>query len=65
MLYYRKWRDRLKASGTKVLVLTVRLDTRILAAFGEAGIPKSAIARKLDLRKVHEFIARVDQILSR
>jgi CheY-like chemotaxis protein len=63
LLYYKRWHDRLKSAGTRVLVLTVRLDSRILAAFGAAGIPKSAVARKLDLRTVEDFTTRVSQIL--
>jgi CheY-like chemotaxis protein len=63
LVYFNRWRDRLKAAGTKVLVLTVRLDSRILAAFNKSGIPKSAVARKLDLRTVDDFTGRVGQIL--
>lgn len=64
LLYYRKWRDRLKAAGTRVLILTVRLDVNIRAAFIQAGVPASAVAKKLDLRNVDDFMQRVTQILS-
>ena len=64
LLYYRTWRDRLQQSGTATLVLTVRLDSTIRQPFIDAGLPPSAVARKMDVRDVNDFMKKVEQALS-
>src|SRR5437763_13959657 len=39
LVFYQRIREQLKKSGTKVLVLTVRLDERILDSSVELGLP--------------------------
>jgi len=62
LLYYNKWKAHLHTAGTKIFILTVRLDKNIRAAFIDAGVPKWAVARKLDLRTVDDFTCKINQI---
>lgn len=58
-----QWRQRLEEKGTKVLVLTVRLDQTVKCEFVAAGLPADAFATKLDLSDTLKFVQRVEAIL--
>ena len=63
LVLYRKQREHLTKVGTRVLVLTVRPDSGIVAEFMEAGLPKSNFATKVTLREARDFMAKVNEVL--
>jgi DNA-binding response OmpR family regulator len=62
LAFWSKWQERLAASNTKVLVLTVRLDKAIKERFVQAGLPREAFSTKVQLREPEEFIKRIKQL---
>jgi len=60
---WRHWSARLRENGTKVLILTVRLDQTIKNDFINSGLPRDSFATKLDLRDTERFVECVNRIL--
>jgi CheY-like chemotaxis protein len=65
LVLYRKKREHLKRVGTRVLVLSVRLDSGIFDEFKKAGLHKDNFATKVSVREADDFIAKVDEVLGR
>ena len=65
LILYRKQREHLKGVGTRVLVMTVRLDSGIVAEFIASGLPKGNFATKVTLRDAHDFMAKINEVLGR
>jgi CheY-like chemotaxis protein len=65
LVLYRKQREHLKSVGTRVLVLTVRLDSGIVAEFMDAGLHKDNFTTKVTLREARDFMAKINEVLGR
>jgi len=59
MLFYVKNREYLVSVGTRVLVMTVRLDAEIVSEFAEAGLDRKWFATKYEVRDVSDFLKKV------
>jgi hypothetical protein len=65
LVFYKRMREQLEAAGTAVLVMTVRIDTAVGAAFRDAGLPPGQFATRYDLRDTRLFLTKVQEILAR
>lgn len=63
LFFFKRLKSELEYAGTQVLVLTVRLDQRILDEFVEAGLPPLHFDTKYKLREVNVFLDRINLIL--
>src|SRR5215213_5948959 len=54
LVFYRKHAARLAQAGTRIVVLTVRIDDAIRREFAAAGLPVNAFRSKLELRHVQQ-----------
>jgi CheY-like chemotaxis protein len=60
---WKNWSSRLEQNGTKVLVLTVRLDQTVKDDFTAAQLPKGAFATKLDLSDTTAFVNHISRMI--
>lgn len=58
LLFYKFNKETFEKTGTKVLIMTVRLDKVIMDEFINAGLPKNSYATKYELRKAPVFIKK-------
>jgi CheY-like chemotaxis protein len=65
LLFYKRVRKHLQQAGTSVLIMTVRLDKKIQQGFIEVGIPPDCFTTKLALRRVPDFLDKIQEILAR
>lgn len=63
LLFYKFNKEVFERTGTKVLIMTVRLDKVIMDEFINAGLPKTSYATKYELRKAPVFIKKIQSIL--
>jgi CheY-like chemotaxis protein len=63
LLFYRREKDLLAKQGTRVFVMTVRIDKGIRAEFIASGLPEADFATKMELREIPKFIARINSLL--
>ena len=64
LVLYRRHKEKLAQQKTKVMVLTVRMDTLIQEEFIAEGLPPANFNTKLDLREVSDFAAKVEEIMA-
>ncbi len=64
LLFYKFNKETFEKTGTKVLIMTVRLDKVIMDEFINAGLPKNSYATKYELRKAPVFIKKIQSILN-
>jgi len=63
LIFYRKHGKRLEKAGTRVVVLTVRIDEAIRREFAAAGLHPTAFRTKLELRDARQFVEFVQKTL--
>jgi CheY-like chemotaxis protein len=63
LVFYRRRKQKLNQAGTRVLVLTVRIDEDIAEQFISDGLPKECFATKFNLRETGAFLSRVKSLL--
>lgn len=63
LLFYQRSRRQLETAKTQVLVMTVRIDRAIAAAFASAGLAPAQFATKMELRDAKRFRERVMTML--
>lgn len=63
LVFYRLNKDLIEGAGTKILVMTVRLDKSIMDQFVAAGLPADRFATKYDLRDSSVFLAKIHSVL--
>ena len=63
LLFYTQNKDELKGSNTRVFVMTVRLDEKIVRDFVNAGLTRDCFATKYEVRDVSSFLERIKSIL--
>lgn len=64
LVFYKLNKDLIDGSGTKMLVMTVRLDKSIMDEFVSAGLPADRFATKYDLRDSGVFLAKIHSALT-
>ncbi len=64
LVFYRRMKERLKQHGTRVMVMTVRLDKGIQEEFKAEGLPENLYYTKMTLREIPLFIATVKELLN-
>jgi CheY-like chemotaxis protein len=64
LVFYRKHRYLFSGNGTRVLVLTVRLDKTIQEEFSKAALPPEWFSTKYELQDVNDLYEKVESILS-
>jgi CheY-like chemotaxis protein len=62
-IFYKHIQSQLIQHGTKVLIMTVRLDRDILDEFVHAGLQREQFATKFSLRDVNVFLKRIQSVL--
>jgi CheY-like chemotaxis protein len=63
LVFYRRMKEQLKALGTKVIVMTVRLDKGIREEFKEAGLEEHYYFTKMTLRESPFFVEKIRGLL--
>ena len=63
LVFYKNMGKTLAGLGTRVLAMTVRLDSEISRDFVEAGLPEKCFATKLELRDITAFLSKVNHLL--
>jgi DNA-binding NarL/FixJ family response regulator len=64
LVFYQKHAELLQQAGTRVAVLTVRIDDAIRREFMAAGLPAGAFRTKLELRHAPRFVEFVTMTLA-
>jgi CheY-like chemotaxis protein len=62
LLFYRRVRERLLASGTPAMVVTVRIDNEIVQAFVRAGLPANRFVTRYSVRNTKTLLTRLDEV---
>ena len=65
ILFYKLMKKRLEETGTPILIMTVRLGVGIKNSFIDAGLPSDCFATKLSLRRIPDFLNRIETILAK
>ncbi len=63
LLFYRRFAGLLARRGTKLLVLTVRVDPGIRREFLDAGLPAGCFVTKAEVRDTAVFLSKVGETL--
>jgi CheY-like chemotaxis protein len=63
LIFFRRMQPRLKAQGTAVIVMTVRLDKGIREEFRALGLDESFYFTKMTLRETPVFVEKIKSIL--
>lgn len=63
LVFYQMHRTALEEKGTRVLVLTARIDTPIKQKLMAKGLPAASIIEKAEVARVDDFLARVHAVL--
>lgn len=61
--FYRTLQAEYEGREIAVLVLTVRIDSEIADAFTDAGLEEEEFATKVALRRVDDFLIRINRLL--
>jgi CheY-like chemotaxis protein len=61
--FYERMKSLLEEKGTRVLVMTVRIDKAILDEFKRAGLSEEYFATKTALNEVSAFLEKVASVL--
>jgi len=64
LLFYIKLKDVLKNAGTKIMVMTVRLDKAIMDEFIKAGLPPESYATKYEMSDPTLFLAKIQTVMA-
>lgn len=62
-VFYELNKGLLDANSTHVLVLTVRLDSDILAEFIKTGLPRACFATKYDMREIGNLLKKIRDLI--
>ena len=65
LIFYRRMKERLDKSETRVLVMTVRLDSGIFDEFVKAGLRPENFCTKMSLRETSVFLEKINEVLSK
>jgi CheY-like chemotaxis protein len=63
LAFFRRYKEALTKSGTKVLVLTARIDDAIQDGFATAGLPEGHVVAKPSVARVRDFLEIVEEVL--
>ncbi len=63
LIFYKHNREALKKSGTRIMVMTVRLDKAIRDEFIKNGLPTDAFATKYQMSEPINFLDKVRRTL--
>lgn len=64
LVFYRLNKNLIESAGTRILVMTVRLDKSIMDEFISEGLPADRFATKYDLRDSSVFLAKIHSVLA-
>ena len=64
LLFYIKLREVLESAGTRIMVMTVRLDKAIMDEFIKAGLRPESYATKYEMSDPTEFLAKIESVLA-
>lgn len=59
LVFYKQNKEALQKAGTRVMVMTVRLDKAIMDDFIKAGLPGSAFATKYEMAEPTNFLNKI------